>query len=139
MKKREAKRNKHTKKLPMNIAVNEVVYVIYEVLRSHTDRYDKLKYRESDRIQIPIAIYDYLYDLLSTKWVIHFLRNRAVIMFLINQIEKTAKVKLVGLASEEIIKIYSFRSKPNKVERKEWIAKKNSGTATIQFYKFHYS
>ena len=40
-------------------------------------------------------------------------------MFLINQIEKTAKVKLVGLASEEIIKIYSFRSKPNKVERKE--------------------
>lgn len=51
----------------MNIAVNEVVYVIYEVFRSHTDRYDKLKYRESDRIQIPIAIYDYLYDLLSTK------------------------------------------------------------------------
>lgn len=108
MKKREAKRNKHTKKLPMNIAVNEVVYVIYEVLRSHTDRY-----RGSDRIQIPIAIYDYLYDLLSTKWVIHFLRNRAVIMFLINQIEKTAKVKLVGLASEEIIKIifFSFQAK----------------------------
>lgn len=51
----------------MNIAVNEVVCMIYEVLGSHIDRYDKLKYRESDRIQIQIAIYDYLFDLLSTK------------------------------------------------------------------------
>lgn len=60
-------------------------------------------------------------------------------MSLINQVEKTAKVKLVGLAREEIIKIYSFRFKPNKVERKEWIVKKAVEQATIQFYKFHYS
>lgn len=111
MKKKEAKCNKHMKKLPMNIAVNEVVYVIYEVLRSHIDRYDKLKYRESDRIQIPIAIYDYLYDLLSTKWVTHFLRNRTVIMFLINQVGKTAKVKLVGLERDYKDIFFSFQAK----------------------------